>query len=89
MNDCTRCGCENVQLVRQQDYISEALKSVKLFRCLSCRKYFIAIDSYFELLNNQDKVDCVYFMHPINRTQGHRWFRILTTDTNLSDNWHV
>lgn len=77
---CVMCDCRNIQLIRQHGYISEAIKSVKLFKCLSCKKYFIAIVSYCQLQNNEGGVDCIYYMHPMNRTRGHRWFRILTRE---------
>lgn len=79
MDECIMCTHVNIQLVRQHGYISEATKSVKLFRCHSCKEYFITVESYFVLLHSQDPVGCIYFMHLLNRTQGQKWFRIVIT----------
>lgn len=75
--ECCMCQSYNTRIIRHCSYISDARKSIKLFKCLSCQKYSVTVDYYFDLVNDQGQVGCVYYLYPMIRAKGFHKFREL------------
>lgn len=74
MDQCI-CNSERISVLRRSAYISTARKAVKLCRCISCRKYYIAILTCIELIDDQGLVDAVIYLPIRNAQHGRSVFR--------------
>lgn len=60
------CSSNRIRHIKQHGYISEGIRHVAMYKCLSCKKYFIVIESYIarSMFDGND-VACEYFIHGI------------------------